>query len=241
MVAHERVDLRVLALLDLVYLGLAAYLELVALLRELLLVLLLDLLGLLLELLAQAGHVRVVGLLQVAYDVLVRQLLLLDGDLQVALLLAQLVLVLVVELLVDLVLQLRLGLELRQIVLMLVEQVLHLLLHHLDLDLVALLAVLHLAVLVAQLGLLLLKLTLGDLPERVHLVALQLKVVALLALAVQLLAYVHDVLLELLFGHLLGRDALDDGGRAALARLLALSFALLRRLQRKQHIIIFKS
>lgn len=188
-------------------------------------------------------------LLQIADQVLVGQLLFLVVNLQVALVLAQADLSVLVQFVIDFQLELRLRLELSQIVLMLVQQVLDLLLHDLDLDLVPLFAVLHLSVLVAQLGLLLLQLSLGDLPEGVHFVALELKVVSLLALAVKLLAYLNNVLLQLdcnnraqrtceeaeqlekknkphlFLGHFLGGDALDDGGRLGL--LLSLSLALL--------------
>jgi hypothetical protein len=61
-----------------------------------------------------------------------------------------------------------------------------------------LLSVFHLAILIAQFSFFLIKLSLGDLPERVDLVALELKVVPLLSLPVQLFSQSGDMLFQLL-------------------------------------------
>ncbi len=74
---------------------------------------------------------------------------------------------------------------------------LHLLLVDLDLDRVLLLVFLALAVPVAKVCALLVQLALRDLPERVDLVALELEVVALLALAVEFILEAQDLSLEL--------------------------------------------
>lgn len=77
---------------------------------------------------------------------------------------------------------------------------------HLDLHLVPLLRLLHLAVFVPELSLLLLQLPPCDLPEGVDFVTLQLEVVALLSLSVQLLPDAGDMFLYL-SGHSASSEA----------------------------------
>lgn len=66
-----------------------------------------------------------------------------------------------------------------------------------NLHLMPLFAILHLAIFVSQLGFLLVKLSFSYLPERVDLVTLELKVVALFSLSIQLFSNANNMLLEL--------------------------------------------
>mmetsp|Transcript_4183 Transcript_4183/g.10446 ORF Transcript_4183/g.10446 Transcript_4183/m.10446 type:complete len:441 (-) Transcript_4183:302-1624(-) len=181
---HELVDVRVLALLDLVDLLLAPQLHVVAQHLHLLLVLLLQLARLQLELLPQLGDL--LGVLQprLAHNVLVGQLLLLDHQLEVALVLAQLALALAELVLLQLERQLAVRLERGDVVLVLVQQVLHLLLVHLDLHLVPLLHLLHLAIFIPQLCPPVIQVLLGNLPKGIDFISLQLHVVAVFLLLI---------------------------------------------------------
>ena len=67
----------------------------------------------------------------------------------------------------------------------------------LDLDLMSLLSLLHLSLFIPEICSPLLELTFRDLPERVHLVTLQLEIIPLLTLTIQLLTEANDVLLKL--------------------------------------------
>mmetsp|Transcript_56951 Transcript_56951/g.180192 ORF Transcript_56951/g.180192 Transcript_56951/m.180192 type:complete len:311 (-) Transcript_56951:50-982(-) len=218
---HEIVDVRVLPLLDLVDLLLAPELEVVAEDLHLLLVLLLQLLGVELKLLPELGDLLGMLQLELPHHILVRQLLLLQLKVQAALVLVQVALVLPELVLRQLERLLPVGLEGRDVVLMLVQQMLDLLLVDLDLNLVPLLHLLHLAILVAELGLLVLKLLLRDLPEGIDFVTLELHVVAVLLLLVLLLLKGRDLGVELLGGRRLDIPA---GGRPrrGLALLLVL-------------------
>ena len=76
-----------------------------------------------------------------------------------------------------------------------------------------LLGLLHFAILIAQFGSSLLELSPSNLPERVNLVPLELEEVALLALPVQLLLDAAQMLDQLLWSHLVRRDAIKHGRR----------------------------
>mmetsp|Transcript_15607 Transcript_15607/g.46034 ORF Transcript_15607/g.46034 Transcript_15607/m.46034 type:complete len:248 (-) Transcript_15607:65-808(-) len=226
MLLHQLVDVHVLALLNLVDLLLAAQLQVIAQHLHLLLVLLLQLLCLQLKLLAQLGDLLAVLQLQRPGHVLVCQFLLFQLNLEAALVGVQRALVAPELILLQLQCELAVGLERRDVVLVLVQEVLYFLLVDLNLHLMALLHLLHLPVLVAQLGAPVVQLLLGNLPERIDFVTLQLHVIAVLLLLVLLLFQSCNLLVELLHGRSLN---VSRRGRILLLLLLGACGLLLRR------------
>mmetsp|Transcript_39800 Transcript_39800/g.104504 ORF Transcript_39800/g.104504 Transcript_39800/m.104504 type:complete len:258 (-) Transcript_39800:69-842(-) len=210
----------VLALLDLQNLNLASQLQVFPQQLHFLFIFLLQLLDLAFILLAKLGHILVVLLLQFPYGILVCKFQLFQFQLQRSLVALRFGFMLPVFLLLKLQCHFTCAcvlvstckhtkertkpacfFQLRNIILMLVEQMLYLLFVNLDLDLMALLKLLHLTIRVSEFCLPIFQLLLCNLPEGIDLIALKLEVVPFLSLMVKFQAQMKDGFFQLFLTH----------------------------------------
>mmetsp|Transcript_14993 Transcript_14993/g.40194 ORF Transcript_14993/g.40194 Transcript_14993/m.40194 type:complete len:239 (+) Transcript_14993:1185-1901(+) len=191
----------VLALLDLQNLNLASQLQVFPQQLHFLFIFLLQLLDLAFILLAKLGHILVVLLLQFPYGILVCKFQLFQFQLQRSLVALRFGFMLPVFLLLKLQCHFTCFFQLRNIILMLVEQMLYLLFVNLDLDLMALLKLLHLTIRVSEFCLPIFQLLLCNLPEGIDLIALKLEVVPFLSLMVKFQAQMKDGFFQLFLTH----------------------------------------
>mmetsp|Transcript_39319 Transcript_39319/g.47637 ORF Transcript_39319/g.47637 Transcript_39319/m.47637 type:complete len:234 (-) Transcript_39319:210-911(-) len=216
----------VLAFFDLVDLLFPSQLQVVSQHFHLLLILLLELLRVQFELLAQLSNLLGVLKLELSDDIFVSQLHLLEIQLQRTLVLLEVLLSLKELVLLQLESHLSVCLQGGDIVLVFVQQMLDLLLVHLDFDLVPLLHFFHLSVLVTKLCLLVFQVLLGDFPESIDFVTLQLHVVTVLFFLVLLFLERRNLRVELLRGGSLDIPTAGCIGGGLILPLLPLIFSL---------------